>query len=197
MASLIVMCAGGAYAVSGFPAARERPVLATSSRPGHSRRFVQAAGKASRSTLSSAFMVTDTGTRYQEATLQTQVSARLAGQVPVGGARPSQSALTGSMPIALSPALPGTWMTKPASAPPASGSPGLPGALPGLEVAPSRSLVGCVMHLTGDVRPELVDRATYQSRPAYVIAIPDEAWVVGVACTATRPALMASVRLGG
>jgi hypothetical protein len=52
------------------------------------------------------------------------------------------------------------------------------------------------MHLTGDVPPEFVDRATYQSEPVYVIVLRDEAWVVGIDCTATRPSLITSVRLG-
>lgn len=60
---------------------------------------------------------------------------------------------------------------------------------------PSPSLVGCVLHLTKDVPPAFVQRATYQAEPAYVIAIPDRAWVVGLACTAARPALITSVVL--
>ena len=58
------------------------------------------------------------------------------------------------------------------------------------KVAPPESLIGCVLHLTGNVPPEFVDRATYQARPAYVFADADEAWVVGIDCTAARPALM-------
>jgi len=41
-----------------------------------------------------------------------------------------------------------------------------------------------------------VDRATYQARPAYVFADAAEAWVVGIGCTAARPALITAVRLG-
>ena len=63
------------------------------------------------------------------------------------------------------------------------------------EVAPSRPLVGCVLHLTGDVAPKLVDLATYQSEQVYVIAVADEAWVVGIGGTAARPALITSVEL--
>jgi hypothetical protein len=51
------------------------------------------------------------------------------------------------------------------------------------------------MHLTRDVQPEFVDRATYQSEPVYVIAVEDEAWVVGIGCTARHPALITSVQL--
>jgi hypothetical protein len=41
----------------------------------------------------------------------------------------------------------------------------------------------------------LVDRATYQSQPVYVIAVPDKAWVVGVGCTASDPGLITTVGL--
>jgi hypothetical protein len=59
----------------------------------------------------------------------------------------------------------------------------------------SGTLVGCVLHLTGNVRPTLVDRATYQGQPAYVIAVPRHVWVVGPGCTATNPDLIASAGL--
>ena len=63
--------------------------------------------------------------------------------------------------------------------------------------APSQSLVGCVQRLTGNVPPSLVDRATYQGKPAYVIAVPTRAWVVGLGCTANNTALITSIRLPG
>lgn len=68
-------------------------------------------------------------------------------------------------------------------------------AQPADEAAPSAQLTGCVLHLTGQVRPSLVDRATYQGKPAYVIAVPNWAWVVGTGCTASNPELIASVGL--
>ena len=61
--------------------------------------------------------------------------------------------------------------------------------------APSAQLAGCVRHLTGQVRPSLVDRAKYQGKPAYVIAVANRAWVVGTGCTASNPELIASVGL--
>ena len=67
-------------------------------------------------------------------------------------------------------------------------------AIPAAQVAPSEALVGCVLHLTGDVAPMFVDRATYQSEQVYVIAVADEAWVVGIGCTASRPTLITSVQ---
>ena len=63
------------------------------------------------------------------------------------------------------------------------------------EAAPSAQLSACVLHLTGQMRPSLVDRATYEGKPAYVIAVPNWAWVVGTGCTASNPELIASVGL--
>ncbi len=63
------------------------------------------------------------------------------------------------------------------------------------EAAPSAQLSACVLHLTGQMRPSLVDRATYQGKPAYVIAVTNWAWVVGTGCTASNPELIASVGL--
>jgi len=60
---------------------------------------------------------------------------------------------------------------------------------------PSASLAACALHLTGQARPGLVDRATYQGKPVYVIAVANWAWVVGPGCTASNPELMASVGL--
>ena len=66
---------------------------------------------------------------------------------------------------------------------------------PAAEAAPSAQLSACVLHLTGQMRPSLVDRATYQGKPAYVIAVTNRAWVVGTGCTASNPELIASVGL--
>ena len=63
------------------------------------------------------------------------------------------------------------------------------------EAAPSAQLSACVLHLTGQMRPSLVDRATYQGKSAYVIAVPNRAWVVGTGCTASNPELIASAGL--
>lgn len=63
------------------------------------------------------------------------------------------------------------------------------------EVAPSQNLIGCVMHLTDNVAPTIVDQATYQSKPAYVIAVPNRAWVVPRNCTAKHPAVITSVAI--
>ena len=68
-------------------------------------------------------------------------------------------------------------------------------AQPAGEAAPSVRLAGCVLHLTGQAPPSLVDLATYQGKPAYVIAVANWAWVVGTGCTASNPELIASVGL--
>jgi len=59
----------------------------------------------------------------------------------------------------------------------------------------SQTLAACVLHLTKNVRPSLVDRATYQGKPAYVIAVADHVWVVGIGCTASDPDLITSAPL--
>jgi hypothetical protein len=59
------------------------------------------------------------------------------------------------------------------------------------------ALRGCVLHLTGGAAPRLVDRATYQGEPAYVIASSTRVWVVGLGCTAAKTELVVSVALAG
>jgi hypothetical protein len=82
-----------------------------------------------------------------------------------------------------------------ASIPAASASSASAGAA--VSAAPSAALRGCVLHLMGDVPPRLVDRATYQGEPAYVIASSTRVWVVGLGCTATKTELIVSVALAG
>lgn len=60
---------------------------------------------------------------------------------------------------------------------------------------PPNPLVGCVMRVTGHIKPTLVESADYQSRPVYVIAVPAHAWVVARGCTAAYPEVLASVPL--
>ena len=117
----------------------------------------------------SSFLITASGTRYERATLSQQVHTRLSAEGAAGS--------------------PG------ASIPAASASSASAGAAVG--AAPSAALRGCVLHLTGDVPPRLVDRATYQGEPAYVIASSTRVWVVGLGCTATKTELIVSVALAG
>ena len=113
------------------------------------------------------FAVTQSGTRYRQSGLAGQVRAVIA-EAPAGGA-----------------AVPGAQ----SSAAAGSASQQL--------TAPSAKLLGCVLRLTGGGLPKLVDRATYQGTPVYVIASSNRVWVVGLGCTATDPRLIASAPLAG
>jgi hypothetical protein len=114
---------------------------------------------------SAGFKVTESGTRYQPATLAQQVLAVQARE-PAPSAVPTASAAASA-----------TY------APQAS--------------APSPQLRACVLKVTGGVLPELVDRATYQGTPVYVIASSSRVWVVGLGCTVARTQLITSVPLAG
>ncbi|HEY7264522.1 MAG TPA: hypothetical protein VH589_23950 [Trebonia sp.] len=134
-------------AASGSAAsAPSRPEVAGGEAPANGAREPAA------SAPNASFVLTTSGTRYQPATLTTQVRAKMAAQSHASGE-----------------------------------------ALSGRSV--SRTLAACVLHLTGNVRPSLVDRATYQGKPAYVIAVPDRVWVVGLGCTASDPDLITSAPL--
>ena len=60
---------------------------------------------------------------------------------------------------------------------------------------PSAQLIGCVKSLLGGARPALVEEASYQSLPVYVIAIPYHVWVVARDATAADPEVLTSVAL--
>jgi hypothetical protein len=70
-------------------------------------------------------------------------------------------------------------------------------ALAGSHGSPASALVACVLHVTDNTVPRLVDQATYAGTPVYVIATSSHAWVVGRGCTATNPELITSVSLAG
>lgn len=72
-----------------------------------------------------------------------------------------------------------------------------PDSNPRASVMPSPALRGCVLHFTNGAAPRLVDRATYNGQPVYVIASSNHAWVVGLGCTAAKPELITSVALAG
>jgi hypothetical protein len=112
------------------------------------------------------FTVIETGTRYEAATLGTQVHDQLA---PAPGA-----------------SSPGVEASASAA------STAVIGGYPA-----SKALAGCVYRLTSDVRPSLVDRATYAGKPAYIIAVPSRVWVVGLGCTAANPELITALALTG
>jgi hypothetical protein len=60
---------------------------------------------------------------------------------------------------------------------------------------PSPALRGCVLQLTEGVPPRLVDRATYEGEPAYIIASSSRVWVVKPGCTAAKTEVVTSVPL--
>lgn len=190
-ACLLVLCAGLGYMALSAPQRPHRTAAGLGLSSGSAEVQGTASGGKEQSpseARTAAFVVTDTNTRYWKSSLRTQVRDRLAATItvpPITAVRPMSS----SEPPTAS-----------ASTTTSSPAPGLTGGVPGSSVPPtvappSKSLVGCVMHLTGDVRPKFVDRAIYQSEPVYVIAVSNEAWVVGIGCTATRPSLITSVRL--
>ncbi len=174
---------------SSSPAGRGTPATHVPAAGPKAHRGLPGNGPVSSVSHTTAFLVTDTQTHYRRSTLRAQVRDRLAGQASVPAAEPIQPAIT---PVAPASSDSGTTALPAArpSTPGSSESTSVP-----VEVIPSTSLVACVLHLTGDVPPEFVDRATYQARPAYIFAVADEIWVVGVDCTAARPAVITAVRI--
>ena len=124
---------------------------------------------------SGQFVVTESGIRYQGSTLARQVREQLNALVTPTAATPSASAPNSA-----------SATTEPASS--ASASASAPATPP---------QAGCVSHLTKGVTPALVDRATYDGIPAYIIATSNRVWVVRLGCTATDPQQITSVSLSG
>ena len=116
----------------------------------------------------SSFVVTESGTRYLSATLAAQAQAKLTANngTPVEVPEPTSSRTA-------------------AASSAASGPAGVPTSV----------LRGCVLHVTGGQTPRLVDRATYQGEPAYIIATSSRVWVTGLGCTAAKPEVIVSVPL--
>jgi hypothetical protein len=130
------------------------------------------------------FVVTESGTRYQGATLASQVREQL------------NAVRQGLVTPAASPVPNGASATATASgaAPSAAASASAAGP-PG--TAPSARLTGCVSHLTDGATPSLVDQASYDGIPAYIIAVPTRVWVVRLGCTAADPQEITWVSLTG
>ena len=123
------------------------------------------------------FLVYSTGTAYKQSTLASQVRGELAGLGRGSATTPGNSA-SASFPSAS------------ASASAASSS------VTGGSVS-SVALSGCVSRLTGGVVPSLVDKASYDGVPAYIVAVPTEVWVVGRGCTAADTQLITRAPLKG
>jgi hypothetical protein len=125
------------------------------------------------------FVVHSTGTSYQRATLASQARDQLAN---LGRLNPTTSASSASA-------------SAPGQSPAASASASGPAADGGSP--PSAQLSGCVSAVTGGVAPSLVDKASYDGIPAYIIAVPTEVWVVRRGCTAADTQLIARAPLTG
>jgi hypothetical protein len=67
--------------------------------------------------------------------------------------------------------------------------------------APSTQQYACVMDVTGDIEPAMVDSARYNGSPATIIALAhvgnqlSQAWVVGPSCSADNPDILKHVTL--
>jgi hypothetical protein len=128
---------------------------------------------------STGFLVYSTGTAYHRSTLASQVQGQLASDEfgtlnPAAAA--SSAAATAAAPTASAPA---------ASSSNAGGT------------VPSAQLAGCVSRLTGGAAPSLVNRASYDGTPAYIIAVPTRVWVVRLGCTAADTQLITAAPLKG
>jgi hypothetical protein len=126
-------------------------------------------------TAPTGFLVYSTGTSYEQSTLAGQVRVQLSSH-DFGSLGPAAADNSASA-------------TAPASS--AASTSGVGGS------TPSPGLRGCVSKVTGGAAPSLVDRASYDGIPAYIIAVPTRVWVVRLGCTATDTQLIAAVPLGG
>jgi hypothetical protein len=117
------------------------------------------------------FVVYSTGTSYEQSTLAAQV---------------------GRTSLEFSELNPAATASVPASA----GEPSASSSSAGYR-APTAQLSGCVAAVTNGARPDLVDEATYDGIPAYIIAVPTEVWVVDRGCSAANTELIARVPLKG
>ena len=124
------------------------------------------------------FLVYSTGTAYERSTLAIQVRDQLTS---VGSSNPT--------------ATPASSASASASAPAASASTAGPSSPLVGGYVPSAQLSGCVSAVTRGVPPSLVDKASYDGIPAYIIAVPTEVWVVGRDCTAADTQLLTRVPL--
>jgi hypothetical protein len=136
---------------------------------------------AAASAASAGFLVHSTGTAYHRTTLASQVRGQL-GSYDSGALGPATSDNSAS-----------ATASAPATSPNNSGA----SSSTPVGAVPSAQLSGCVSKVTGGAVPTLVDRASYDGIPAYIIAVPTRVWVVRLGCTATDPQLITAVPLKG
>jgi len=168
---------GPAYSGSSSAGSASENTFAAAAPAASSAASASSAAGAGSLGISPQFVVTASGTKYQAATLASQVRTRLSHSPVASNGGPSS--------------VPGPSGT---SSVPAAGASKTAAA--GVAHAPTTALRACVLHLTGGQPPRFVDRATYQGDPAYVIATSNHVWVVGLGCTTADEELVTSVALG-
>lgn len=186
--AVVIVLAGFGYLVSNlgassgpsFSQADSEPALSPASASAAEPAAGRAPGVEPAHTRALPFMVIESGTHYAAATLRTQVRAELNAE-NYNAALPVPSA---SVRAPSASSVPSSGVNSAASSAGASFDPGQP-------------LIGCVLTVTGGAKPSLVERAFYQGKSAYVIAVPSKVWVVGLGCTASNPKLITSVPLTG
>jgi hypothetical protein len=171
--------ASSSYAASA-PSSQsaQAPAGAGVSEPAAGRASEAQPGDEPSASAPTGFLVYSTGTAYERSTLADQVRGQL-------GSHDFDSR---------GPAAPDNSANATAPAPAASSAAGTSGAGGS---TPSPGLSGCVSKVTGGAAPSLVDRASYDGIPAYIIAVPTRVWVVRLGCTATDTQLLAAVPLKG
>jgi hypothetical protein len=123
------------------------------------------------------FVVIESGVQYQGSALASEVRQQLSA-LNLSAATPTESTVP-------------TGASAPASSMPSASAASPPTR------APSAKLEGCVSHLTRGATPSLVDQASYDGIPAYIIAVPNRVWVVRLGCTAADPQQITSMSLTG
>lgn len=142
---------------------------------------------------SPVIVVIGSGMTYQGTTLTGQVQSAIhtlrADLTPGPAVVPSAAASSSSAPASSAAA------SASSSAVASSAGSAESSSTSALNGAAANALRGCVLNLTGGAAPRLVDRASYQGTPAYVIATASHVWVVGLDCTEARPDLITSASL--
>ncbi len=172
-ATAVVLVAGGGYLLSRLPSPSESSASSAAS----------AAGPAAHAGANAAagdggLTVISSGTDYRP--------GQLAGQVAVVLARYPIPAAGQPVPVP-------TRAAASRAAPPRQVQ------------QPSRlaALPGCVARIAAGLRPQMVDEARYNGRPATIIVLPATApgpaqvWVVGAACSGSRSDVIAHVAMAG
>jgi len=142
--------------------------------PEHAADEPTAVSSASGTSGPTSFLVYSTGTAFKQLTLASQVRGLLDSDV-YGSLSTSATAV----------------------APAASASSSAANASGAAGSAPSTKLSGCVSRLTDGATPSLVDKASYDGAPAYIIAEPTQVWVVGLGCSAADTHLIVRIPLKG